>query len=431
MFGLQRESKRYSHDHLTPQDANAEQTRRRRHKVFLDGKERRYHSQERGYRSDNETRRRHRHDGDRDRYRASSSHRPKDDDCRRQHSSSGTERERSHAHVYGEHRFDDFFDKRDIHPKPLPTTSGLPPSPSAHSASNQIRGPYNQVREWKSVEPLVQHSKAAMYGDHHIFVAQPKASARRDKISVQREYGEHHLDDEPLPKAPPYEFFAGDVRHTMTPSSLPPPAKKQLPESTSKHDDGTTRTGSRDDITKLVTLPPTNTQRVHRISLPPSVRDSAYTLGDRSSQNVSDNRPSTSGTDEAFNTNAKLPRIHVSPYSTGYSQSLPDIVSPDGSRSEPDNDMQRSRSGSGTSTTSTRIPSPSPSSSTSTLLGPRTYHYQPLQASEIRLVRVLPERMWKLKCEILHVSLDHAPEYSAISVSSYRSLKTHAYIELV
>jgi hypothetical protein len=35
---------------------------------------------------------------------------------------------------------------------------------------------------------------------------------------------------------------------------------------------------------------------------------------------------------------------------------------------------------------------------------------------EFRLIRVLPERMSKLKCEILHRSLNNAPDYIAISV---------------
>ncbi|OAL56998.1 HET-domain-containing protein [Pyrenochaeta sp. DS3sAY3a] len=48
-------------------------------------------------------------------------------------------------------------------------------------------------------------------------------------------------------------------------------------------------------------------------------------------------------------------------------------------------------------------------------LGTKVYQYEPLEDSTIRLLKVLPETMWKLKCEILHVSLEKAPRYRAIS----------------
>lgn len=38
---------------------------------------------------------------------------------------------------------------------------------------------------------------------------------------------------------------------------------------------------------------------------------------------------------------------------------------------------------------------------------------------EFRLVKILPEKMSKLKCEISHWSLDDAPGYIAISVSTF------------
>jgi hypothetical protein len=41
---------------------------------------------------------------------------------------------------------------------------------------------------------------------------------------------------------------------------------------------------------------------------------------------------------------------------------------------------------------------------------------------EFRLVKILPEKMSKLKCEILHRSLDDTPEYIAISASSHKSM---------
>ncbi|KAF1851755.1 HET-domain-containing protein [Cucurbitaria berberidis CBS 394.84] len=55
-------------------------------------------------------------------------------------------------------------------------------------------------------------------------------------------------------------------------------------------------------------------------------------------------------------------------------------------------------------------------SSASGVLGPKNYAYQRLvQETDFRLVRVLPQRTSKLKCEILHASLEHPPEYVAIS----------------
>ncbi len=56
------------------------------------------------------------------------------------------------------------------------------------------------------------------------------------------------------------------------------------------------------------------------------------------------------------------------------------------------------------------------SSSVSGVLGPKTFMYNPLEGRmDFRLVRVLPERTAKLKCEIMHASLDTPPEYIAIS----------------
>ncbi|KAH8730504.1 heterokaryon incompatibility protein-domain-containing protein [Phaeosphaeriaceae sp. PMI808] len=49
------------------------------------------------------------------------------------------------------------------------------------------------------------------------------------------------------------------------------------------------------------------------------------------------------------------------------------------------------------------------------VLGPKTYKYLALGEMEFRLVKILPETMSKLKCEILHRSLNDAPDYIAIS----------------
>jgi len=299
MFGLQRDSKRHHGHHLTPQDADADRTRRGRHKTSLGDNGRTHNPPIRGYRSDDEPRRRHRHDGDKDRHRASSSHHPKDHDRRKQDSSSDTEddlvpaiieverkRTRSNRKPCGEHRFDDFLDERRHNPAPKQTSSG------------------------SSIPPSVSTSQARI---------------RLDEL---------------------------------------------------------------------------------------------------------DSRSSSSGHNQAFNVNAKLPRLSISPYPTAYSQIRPNIEIPGESNSGVGEDWHRPRAASAASTPSSRILSWASSSPSSGILGPKTYQYQSLQPAEIRLVKILPETMSKLRCEITHTSLQSLPEYTAISVSHCHSLATSTNIEL-
>jgi hypothetical protein len=105
------------------------------------------------------------------------------------------------------------------------------------------------------------------------------------------------------------------------------------------------------------------------------------------------------------------PRLSVSRF--------PSELSPGDSRSENSSYVERPRSGS--SATSTALFSPAKSTAGSGTLGPRVYQYEPLKEMEFRLVKILPEKMSKLKCEILHQSLNDAPEYIAISVSTLQS----------
>jgi hypothetical protein len=86
-------------------------------------------------------------------------------------------------------------------------------------------------------------------------------------------------------------------------------------------------------------------------------------------------------------------------------------ISPGYSKSEPENNKIGSKLGSGSLNTSTSVLS-LPSSVT---LGPKHYHYSPLEGVEFRLLKILPERMSKLRCEIVHQSLEHPPDYIAIS----------------
>jgi hypothetical protein len=458
MFGLQRESRRYSHGHhLAPQDANSERTRRRRHKGSADDKERRHHSAERGYRSDHEPRRRHRDDGDGDRVRANSSHRPQDVVHHTDDSSSDTEdhpvrrksvsmqktygdhffrsaeksgrlpeRHRSNTATYGDHRHDDSFEERRI-PLPLaPTTSSFTPPSLARDVSDQFRRGHHLVRIREPQEPALRHSEKAIYGDHYegylVHEAASLPVRKQEQSSREQPYGEHRFENEQVTKAPSTTSSSRDGRHAVNFPSLPlPSATRPLSRVTSEQETGTTQLGDRSDFTRQTNEPPASTQRVHNISPSSNHRDSAWTFEDRSPDGDLDRRPSTSDSKAALVANAKLPRLSVSHYPLDLSQSLSNIVVPDDSRSEANDDTQRVRSGSGASTTCSGLLSRTPSLSGSGVLGPRTYQYQPLQMSEIRLVKVLPERMWKLKCEILHVSLDNVPEYTAISVSYHNS----------
>lgn len=54
-------------------------------------------------------------------------------------------------------------------------------------------------------------------------------------------------------------------------------------------------------------------------------------------------------------------------------------------------------------------------SSSSGVLGDRIYRYTPLEADEVRLVRVLAARTSQVKCEILHRPFENPPDYTAIS----------------
>ncbi|KAL0931131.1 heterokaryon incompatibility protein [Colletotrichum truncatum] len=55
------------------------------------------------------------------------------------------------------------------------------------------------------------------------------------------------------------------------------------------------------------------------------------------------------------------------------------------------------------------------SSSGTGTLGDKVYRYNELGESEFRLVRVLPARMSKIKCEVVHASISSPPRYIAIS----------------
>lgn len=98
----------------------------------------------------------------------------------------------------------------------------------------------------------------------------------------------------------------------------------------------------------------------------------------------------------------------------------PDTVRPDDSRSvasQPTSEMRpwsRSAGSLVLSGSTSRPPPPSPSLS-SGILSIKTYQYVPLSEMEFRLVRILPARSSKIKCEIIHASIEDAPEFVSIS----------------
>lgn len=374
MFGFQQVSKRFSHGHhLTPQDANEERPRRRRHRSSHGDRERKYYSPERGYRSDDEPRRRHSHDERKDRHRASSSYRPKVDDRRKSWSS-------------------------------------------------------YQLREDQSDEPPVRRSDTAMYDDHHeSYLLKVEAFPKRSRLGSRREpYGEHRFDDGRVTKTPSIKTSSA-ARYTTNLSPLPPsPANERISGSTSNHEGGPPHLGNRDDINKQATSSRPSTSHTYSAPLPSRVRDSAFASGERSPQDNLDRRQSTSGPSETFNSNSQVPHLSFSQHPTDYSPPPFNAVASDSSKPEASDDRPIYRSDSRASIRSSKLASRSPSLSGSGVLGPEVYQYQPLQASEIRLVRVLPKTMSELKCQIVHVLLDEQPHYTAISVRAYRSLKVYA-----
>jgi hypothetical protein len=96
--------------------------------------------------------------------------------------------------------------------------------------------------------------------------------------------------------------------------------------------------------------------------------------------------------------------------------SRPQTVMPGDSRSEAaHHHHQKPPSGPPAPTVPALLQPSAASLTCSGVLGLKTYQYQPLKNTEIRLVKVLPERMSELKCEIMHMSLDRGLDYIAIS----------------
>jgi hypothetical protein len=151
------------------------------------------------------------------------------------------------------------------------------------------------------------------------------------------------------------------------------------------------------------------------------VRDLVNAIQERISQGDGKSQPLTSGRTETSNANTKHPSHSNSQHPDVSPQFLSDNLNTKDLGLGEDQDTSGFESGLGASTTATRQPSSSPSSPDLGALGTKACRYEPLQASDIRLVKIWPKTMSKLKCEIIHMSLESEPEYIAISVSYHRS----------
>jgi hypothetical protein len=155
-------------------------------------------------------------------------------------------------------------------------------------------------------------------------------------------------------------------------------------------------------------------RNLDRLSLPVRNRGSTGPIPKAYQSHVPLPRPLSDPTEHFAD--APLPHVSVSHHMPDLPQSAGNVIDPSDSRSEYGNQASRPPSRSASSATSTTKAASTMSTSFSGILGPKTYQYQSLGDMEFRLVRVLPERMSKLKCEILHRSLNDVPKYIAISV---------------
>jgi hypothetical protein len=242
---------------------------------------------------------------------------------------------------------------------------------------------------------------------HHTHVPNPRP--RKSKKPKKEKNIEHRVDDESLPEHS--AAFLVPQRHEQV---------SRRPKSTSRsmeisdhhlHYAHAGQNGHMHD--RPSSTPPQEGEKLtHRSSIPlrpySQARARSYNVG------VPSNTGPRFDTTELF-PEAQLPHFSVSQFPSDLSQSMAFSVAPGDSRSESENTKGRSRLGSGSLTTSTSFLSLPNSPSGSSILGPKSYHYLPLGDMEFRLIRILPERMSKLKCEIVHQSLKDPPDYVAIS----------------
>jgi hypothetical protein len=321
---------------------------------------------------------------------------------------------------YGEHWFDDLYHQRREKRPPVServvhrvADGDRVPAPTMSGRTHAKRDRMSNGSEPRTLTDRPQRSKREIYGEPRLEYPDGEPLLRTRQMA----YGDHHITVDG-PGSTEDEFDAHDVTSGHLPEdSAPTP----LPESRMKSSNDAHNLASQHNGPRS-TPSHDHGQSAHRMSLPSGSRDSPLGPGHRSAQDYHETRPSTAGPGTVPFYDTQLPRLSVSQYPPDFTQSLSNIVTPGDSRSEAGNYIERFRPGSAPSSTSSAIPSRSPSVSGSGVLGPRTYQYQPLKELEFRLVKVLPERMWKLKCEILHVSVDDAPEYTAISVSWFRIL---------
>jgi hypothetical protein len=407
-----RHPSRYAHDrYLTPHHANEDLVpRRRRARYASDDMERRRHSTGRDYRPYDHSR--HRVE-DRVGYRRAASSRPT---TRRQEED---ERVVSRQAGYGEHHYH--------HSRPL--------------AHHEFSGPRNNTATdqrhlrmddlglaFRSKPDLPERSIGRVYGEHILapnsgFHGTPEQ--RLDARASQTTYRDHLSDARLQQKREPREEIHDELILYSGSSSEPsklyraPNIHYPISEEAASvsyrmemadHHLSRVQAGNHRYDTSS-SIPPQESNKLTRhTSIRPSSEVRRHSYQDTLISN-SGRRLSTS---EAL-PEAQFPHFPASQIPSEPSQITVFSIPPDDSQSEPEATRRRSRLGSDSLNKSTSALSLPLSTSGSSTLGPKNYQYLPLGDEEFRLLRILPERMSKLKCEIEHRSLEEAPDYIAIS----------------
>lgn len=442
--GLPRQSERYSHgQHLVPKDANEDRSRRRRRKYCSNDKERRQDSCDRGYRSDNEPRRRHEDSKERCNARPA---------------------QRSHSKACGEHRIDDSDsdndddnnnndnDNDDNNDDANDDDGDHRPRKGCHSRTKGVGDHRLDGSDNKPYRPRRSPSVPKQYSERFIDDFMPENSIEHpNRYSRHYLYGEHQSDNHAkmppllIPHEQPTLYLRRYGEHQIdTPVNMPsPPDKTVINPSGVKlpPDDHTLgehhlagsnlHMASSPVVTTLrqsyyaentdhsfVPSSPGGNER-HTRRRP---RSNTFSGGDQSQGKYYDPLATNSvkrlNSAESF-PDTRLPHTRISQYTSDFPHSWSNTASPGDSKSEAGSYIERPGSGLATSTNSTALLSSVALPLSSGVLERKPHRYMPLKnILDFRLIRILPETMSGLKCEILHSSLDHAPDYIAISVKS-------------
>jgi hypothetical protein len=375
LFGVRRQFDRYTRSqHLRPLHAETDQARRNRRNHSSHDKERRRPSLDRGYRSDNDSSRRR--DGrSGERHHAEPSH-------------------RSHRKDVEDRRIPYYYEREEEMRKHAPSAY----TPERRAAQRERK---RLVQISKPTENGNRNSKHAERVNSQELVRKHERSRSMDYAGHARGTTLGDMFFEP-PKP---------MKHVVAIESSLPSRRGQLRRVRSDHfshdgdiergGDGAVPTRSRGDDRPIstVTMP-------LRALLPTSGSMNPAIL-------LQESIPSTLNGSHAsvdWPSDAQLPRILV-PQSPTDSLSASPPLGQESFRTATESYRQETGS-----LLASRYSLPSPvSSQRSSLIAAPSYQYLPLEESEFRLIRVLPERMSTVKCEIFHQSFDDTVKYIAIS----------------